>query len=194
MSAFPYTSRHQSRTAIPLFTPPPLLLVPSPQLFIPAIAQDDIMSPRHVPRHREDRKSLADQEYWAGRKYARDAEKWFQIPRSTVQYAAVTLIQTILKQAGRPRPLTYQEKKPILALLTDYANKGIPMDSRHVQQAAAIMVTRMKPARQSSLPFCEGNPGRKWVRNFTNSHNKLIKFSKLTKQETGRFAVCSGEF
>ena len=67
------------------------------------------------------------------------------------------------------------------------------MDSHHMRQALAIMVSHMTPARQALPPLRDGQLGRKWVQNFIKGHNKLIKVSKPTKQKAERFAACSGE-
>lgn len=49
-------------------------------------------------------------------------------------------------------------------------------------------------AFQRERPGRNGSARSKLRRSFVKRHNKVIKFSKSTKQEQARFVACNGEF
>ena len=99
------------------------------------------------------------------------------IPRPTLQSAATRLNQTIKRPAGRLRALSEQEDRTVRALLAEYANKRIPMDSLHVRQAVKYICFPHDARKKSSVALSRGTPRNKLgTIPFVRRQNKFIEF------------------
>ena len=67
------------------------------------------------------------------------------------------------------------------------------MKRLHVQEAASLIVSQLPLEQCRVLPFKNGIPGRKWLKNFSDRHKRKLKFSHPLKQEGKRFVSVNSE-
>ena len=86
----------------------------------------------------------------------RQAEKRFKIPKFTVwdhvqrQKNSRKKIRTALSEA---------EKLRIVEFLLHHADRGHPLNRKHLKEVASIVISAVPEKRKSNLPFREGIPG-----------------------------------
>lgn len=97
----------------------------------------------------------------------RQAGKRFKIPKSTVwdhvqrQKNSRKKIRTALSEA---------EELRIVEFLLHHADRGHPLNRKHLKEAASIVISAIPEERKSNLLFREGIPGERWVRDFYKRH------------------------
>lgn len=120
----------------------------------------------------------------------------FRVPIATLFDNVHAQNPRILKTAARPgrlAALTPPEEENVVSLLTRYAERGIPLRRSHLQEAIEIVIARMPAARRMFLPFKNGKPGTRYLRNFTKRHAMILKFARPLRQEACRFCACNAE-
>ena len=118
------------------------------------------------------------------------------IPRSTLHDNIAKISSrsvSVSRRPGRLSSLSSIEEEMVLTLLFRYADRGIPLRSRHVKEAIEIIVSRMTPGRRLSLQFKNGSPGSHYLRDFTRRHRTKIRFAKPLRQEALRFNAMNGD-
>eukprot|EP00171_Calliarthron_tuberculosum_P006070 IDg6070t1 len=131
----------------------------------------------------------------------RDAEKVFRIARSTLHRhtkgrerpASPEVSSSTSRKLGRPPAFAAGEEEVIVELLTHYAHRGLPLSRLHAQEAFQIFVSRLPLSRQAALPFRDGKPGVKFMRNFARRHRDRLRFAKPLRQEAKRFSAANAE-
>ena len=86
-----------------------------------------------------------------------------------------------------------EEEEILVSFLRKFANRGVPLIRRHLQDALKILVNSMDPARRYMLLFRNGVPGRAFLRAFRRRHEAELSFSKPLSQEAVRFAQVNSE-
>eukprot|EP00171_Calliarthron_tuberculosum_P001518 IDg1518t1 len=131
----------------------------------------------------------------------RQAAKDFRIAKSTLHRhaggCARTSSEEPLRRAaggvGRPPAFAQEEEKVIVDLLQYYANKGLPLSRLHAQEAIQLFVSRLPPSRRAALPFRDGRPGGKFMRNFALRNRDRLRFAKPVRQDAKRFAAANAD-
>ena len=88
---------------------------------------------------------------------------------------------------------TNEEEEIIINLLRNFSIRGVPLTQRHLQEAVKILVNSIEPTRRYMLPFCNGTPGRAFLRAFRRRHREQLSVSKPLRQEAVRFAQVNSE-
>lgn len=128
----------------------------------------------------------------------RDAESNFRVARSTVHFYA-TAKDTPPPGAeahrphGRPPTFSAHEEKVVVDLLCHYSDRGVPLARAHAQEAFAIVISRLPPARKNALRFKNARPGPRFLRNFLQRNRSRLRFARPVRQEGKRFAAASAE-
>lgn len=99
-----------------------------------------------------------------------------------IDYREVKIIR--IKRGGR---------KLILELVFRLSDRGIPMKRTHVLPAAELVVETLPLERQKSLPFRNGQPGKKWLQSFSRRRIKHLQFCTHRIQEGKRFIAANGD-
>lgn len=123
------------------------------------------------------------------------AERLFRVARSTIHRHA-RADQKNMSQAspsGRTPALAAAEEQVIVDLIQRYSDRGLPLTRTHVRDAFALYIARLPAARRSQMPFRDGRPGVKFLRNFTLRHKASLRFAKPLRQEGKRFAATSAD-
>ena len=97
------------------------------------------------------------------------------------------------KSRGRKLALTEQEESIIVELLCKYSDKGVPLSRNHLTEACALLIQSMPLERRRALPFKDGVPGARFVRNFLSRHKNVLRFSKPLRQEAQRYDAVSAD-
>jgi len=122
----------------------------------------------------------------------RKAAEVHRVPRATLH-------DRIKKKEKRPSNwcrtiLTKEEEEVIVGTLLRYSTRGVPLTRSHLVEAVAIQVERMSPDRRAKLPFTNGVPGIRFIRNFEKRHKDRVRFGFPTKQEAKRYAAANADY
>lgn len=89
--------------------------------------------------------------------------------------------------------LTEREETLVVDLIKYYDARAIPLKRSDVADAVQIIVNNMTPERRNDIPFINGRPGRKFLRNFEWRHKNEIKIGKPSRHEAIRWKATNGE-
>eukprot|EP00171_Calliarthron_tuberculosum_P023847 IDg23847t1 len=128
----------------------------------------------------------------------RAAEKTFRIARSTIHHYSSAKNPPVRpdnlpRPLGRPPAFAPAEEKVVVDLLCRYSNRGVPLARAHLEEAFAILISRLPIKRQRSLPFKNGRPGPRFLRNFLRRNKGRLRFARPLQQEGKRFAAANAE-
>eukprot|EP00171_Calliarthron_tuberculosum_P002526 IDg2526t1 len=125
----------------------------------------------------------------------REAERTYRIARSTIHLhcAAPAGPVEAVRPLGRPPAFDPAEEEVVVDLLCRYANRGLPLARAHLEEAFAILISRLPDKRQRSLPFKNGRPGPRFHRNFIRRNRDRLRFARPLRQEGKRFAAANAE-
>ena len=116
-----------------------------------------------------------------------------RIPLSTLHRAAKRQNQRPRPPQGRLTCLSSDEELLLVSFLSRYSDRGIPLNRVHLAEAVAVLTSHMDSRRRSKLPFKNRRPGRKFLQAFQRRHKGKLIFTRPTRQEAVRFAVCNEE-
>ena len=68
----------------------------------------------------------------------------------------------------------------------------MPLNRHHLAEVAAIIIDAMPTERKNKIPFSNGKPVIRWVRNFYARHQCILRFAVSSFQEGKRFAAVNG--
>lgn len=78
-------------------------------------------------------------------------------------------------------------------LLINFADRAVPVRREHSKQSAGIIIQQLPEYWQKSLPFRDGNPGKKRARNFYDRHKNDLKHNYPSLHEGERYAAVNAE-
>jgi len=132
----------------------------------------------------------------ADRFSVRRAAGFYRVARSTLQdriAGACRPQRRIRRPAGRRRQFSDSEEETIIATLLSFADRGVPLNRRHLKEAIKTFVSHLPASRRASIRFREGIPGYRFLRDFEKRHESRIVFGRGTRQEAKRWAAVNGE-
>lgn len=77
---------------------------------------------------------------------------------------------------GRLAALRPIEEDLVVKLLMRHAERGIPFNRGRLREAILVFIQRMTNSPRMTLPFENGNPGQKFIRNFSKRHKDKLRF------------------
>lgn len=90
-------------------------------------------------------------------------------------------------QTKQNTAFTSDEELKIVELVLRFADKGVPLNRRHLLEAASIVAKTLPDYRREKLPFTNGIPGVRWGRSFLARHRKALKYAIPDAQEEKRY-------
>jgi len=120
----------------------------------------------------------------------RMAARIARLPRSTFHRK--------LKEIGKPRihhrcALTKDEEQTIVDTIQVYWVSGHPLTHKDIMDAVELLVKNMPFSRRLTLPFRDGRPGRRFVKNFLARHKEVLAYREPLRQEAARFRAVNAE-
>ena len=82
--------------------------------------------------------------------------------------------------------LNPEEERQIIELVQRFSDKRVPLYRTHLSEAAATFIQTLPLERQKTLPFKNGKPGVRWVRNFYLRHSDELRYAISQQQERKR--------
>jgi len=126
----------------------------------------------------------------------RRAARVYRVARSTLQdrISSSRRRQTRIRRvAGRRRQFSEAEEDVIISTLVAFADKGVPLNRRHLQEAFKTFIGQLAPSRRAAMPFRNGVPGWRFLTDFEKRHRDRIFFGRGTRQEAKRWSAVNGE-
>ena len=105
----------------------------------------------------------------------RKAAYVYRIPKSTI-HAAFYTPMTPKCHHHHCRVLSDSKETIIASMLITYADNGVPLTLKHVEEAVATFVSNMSPTRSITMPFKNGKPGPRFFRNFMSRHSDVVQW------------------
>ena len=94
----------------------------------------------------------------------REAADAHSTPLSTLHDVKKRQKTSDTQKPGRWGSLSSIEEETVVAVFCGYADRGIPMHRKQLQQAIENFVGRMTPSLKLALQFRNGSPGTKYLR------------------------------
>lgn len=123
-----------------------------------------------------------------------EAAELYHIPHSTIHIHILRSRERAKDSkppslpAGRRETFTCEEKAVVVDLLRRYADNCLLLKRLHIVEAFQTIIETFSAVRKAALPFLDGLPGVRFVRNFVKRNKDRLCFSRPMWQEAIRYA------